>query len=49
MFKKIYGKVVCHDLNFRLATKTRAWKGAGQECSLRVTFTPPRMQESVRE
>jgi hypothetical protein len=49
MFKEKYGKVVCHDRSFRLATKTRAWKSAGQECNLGVTFTPPKVRENVRE
>jgi len=30
-------------------TKVRAWKGVGQKCNPRVTFTLPGMQMSVRE
>jgi hypothetical protein len=28
-----------HNLSFTLATKARAWKCAGRECNLGVTFT----------
>jgi hypothetical protein len=30
-------------------TKVKAWKGAGQECNLEITFTFRGMQETVRE
>jgi hypothetical protein len=33
---------MCHNPNFKLATKARACKGVGQEWSPRVTFHPPR-------
>jgi len=33
----------CHDFNFGLVTKAKAWKGAGQKCNLGVTFAFPRM------
>jgi hypothetical protein len=39
----------CRDPNLRLMTRARAWKGVGQNCNPRVTFTIPRVQESVRE
>jgi hypothetical protein len=29
----------CHNPNLGLVTKARTWKGAGQECNPRVTFT----------
>ncbi len=40
---------LCHDLNLELMTKVRAWKGAGRECNLRVTFTFLGMGKSVKE
>jgi hypothetical protein len=30
--------LLCHDPNLKLMTKAKAWKGAGRECNLRVTF-----------
>jgi hypothetical protein len=39
----------CHDTNLGLAIKVRAWKSAGQECNLRITFTLLGMQINVRE
>jgi hypothetical protein len=42
-------KTNCHNPNLGLVTKVRAWKGVGRECNPKVTFTFPRVQESVRE
>jgi hypothetical protein len=39
----------CHDPNLGLMTKTKAWKGAGRECNLGVTFALPKVQGSMRE
>jgi hypothetical protein len=39
----------CHNLSLGFVTKVRAWKGVGRECNPIVTFTLPRMPESVRE
>jgi len=39
----------CHDFNFGLTTKVKAWKGVGRKCNPRVTFKFPRVRESVRE
>jgi hypothetical protein len=39
----------CHNLSLGLATKARAYKGAGQERSSGVTFMLPGVQKSVRE
>jgi hypothetical protein len=39
----------CHDLNFGFVTKAKAWKGAGRECNLGVTFTFLGVRESERE
>jgi hypothetical protein len=41
--------IKCRNLNFGLATKVRACKGAGQGWSPRVTFMFSGMQENVRE
>jgi hypothetical protein len=41
--------VWCHDLSLGLMTKAKAWKGAGQECNLGVTFTLSGVRKSVRE
>jgi hypothetical protein len=30
--------LLCHDPNFGLATKARAWKGASRECNPGITF-----------
>jgi hypothetical protein len=38
-----------HDFNFGFATKAKAWKGAGWECDLGVTFALLKVQENVRE
>ncbi len=35
---------MCHDFNFALATKAKAWKGAGPKCNLEVTFALPRSE-----
>jgi hypothetical protein len=34
---------ICHDPNLGLATKAKAWKSAGQECNLKITFALPRV------
>jgi hypothetical protein len=36
--KKEVENKACHDLNFGLMTKTKACKGAGQECDPKITF-----------
>jgi hypothetical protein len=41
--------LLCHDLSLGLVTKARAWKGAGQKCNPRITFTLPGVRESVKE
>jgi len=38
-----------HDHNLGLATKARAWKGVGQECNLRITFTLLGLWENVKD
>jgi len=43
------GNLLCHDPCFGLVTKARAWKGVSQKCNPCVTFTLPRVQESVKE
>jgi hypothetical protein len=35
---------MCHDFNFALATKAKAWKGAGPKFNLEVTFALPRSE-----
>jgi len=40
---------MCHNLNFGLVTKTRAWKGVGRKYSPGVTFTFPGVWESLKE
>jgi hypothetical protein len=39
----------CHDLNFGLVTKAKAWKGVGRQCNLGVTFTLLEVQKNVKE
>jgi hypothetical protein len=39
----------CCNPSLGLATKARAWKGAGWKCNSGVTFTLLRLWESVRE
>ncbi len=39
----------CHDPNFGLATKARAWKSANWGCNLRITYTFSWVQENVKE
>jgi hypothetical protein len=41
--------VKCHDLNLEIATKAKAWKGAGWECNLGVTFTLQKAWKGVRK
>jgi hypothetical protein len=47
--KSTYTWVRCHDPSLGFITKTRACKGAGQECNPQVTFTFLRVWKSVRE
>ncbi len=49
MFKFQKWRCWCHDPNFSLTTKIRAWKGVGRECNLGVTPTLPGVQKNVRE
>jgi len=39
----------CPDPNFGLTTKARAWKGAGRECNLEVTFIVLGLWKNVRK
>jgi len=41
--------IICHDLNLRLTTKTKALKGVGWECNLGITFTLSGVWMNVRE
>jgi len=49
MFKKKYGKVVCHNLSLGFMTKAKAWKDADWEYSLGITSTLLEVRESVKE
>jgi hypothetical protein len=40
---------MCYDLNLGPVTKARSWKGVGQKCSPGITFTFPRVWESLKE
>jgi hypothetical protein len=40
---------MCHDPSLGPVTKAKAWKGVGRKCSSGVTFTFPRVWESVKE
>jgi hypothetical protein len=39
----------CHNPSLGLVTKARAWKGVGQKCNLRITFTFLKVWENVRD
>ncbi len=36
---------MCHDPSFGFMTKARAWKGAGKECNMIITFTFPKFEK----
>jgi len=40
---------ICHDLNFGLTTKAKAWKCTGQKCNPGITFAFLGVWESLRE
>jgi len=40
---------LCHNFNFKLTTKARAWKGADRKCNLGITFTLLKMWENVKQ
>jgi hypothetical protein len=42
-------KLSCHNPNLALVTKARAWKGVGQKCNLKITFTLLKVWKTLRE